>query len=402
MSILVLNCGSSSVKFELICYDTEETLARGLVDRIGPCESTIKVKSRADKYAESIEAPDHLTAIKGIFKLIKNLNVIKSYSCIRGIGHRVVHGGEEYHESVLIDEDVIKTIRSLFNLAPLHNPPNLEGILACKEILGSDVPQVAVFDTAFHQTMPPEAYVYPIPYEYYEQMQIRRYGFHGTSHYYVSRRAIELLGRKAEDSRIITAHLGNGCSITAIKNGKVIDTSMGMTPLEGLVMGTRCGNIDTAIVFHLLRNTDKDSNDLDTILNKKSGLLGISGVSNDMKVLRAAAEKGSERAQLAIKIFVQYLKRYIGAYTAELGGCDALVFTGGIGENAEYIREMACEGLFSLGLDLDREKNLAGDGEREISKAGSRGKIFVIPTNEEIVIARDTKKIIGALTAGKS
>ena len=320
--------------------------------------------------------------------------VIKSISQIDAVGHRVVHGGEKFSESALINSKVKEAIRECIELAPLHNPPNLLGIEACEKILPG-VPQVAVFDTAFHQTMEPVAYIYPIPYEYYEKYRIRRYGFHGTSHYYVSHRAAEILGKPITKLRIITLHLGNGASVTAVKFGKSVDTSMGFTPLEGLAMGTRCGDIDPAIVMFLMEKQNLSLEQINNILNKKSGLLGVSGVSNDLRDVLEAASKGNERAKLAFEIYCYRVKKYIGAYAAAMGGVDAIVFTAGAGENSPEVREKSVEGLEFLGIKIDKDKNNAARGiEKDISTEDARVRTLVIPTNEELVIALETERIV--------
>lgn len=399
MKILVLNSGSSSVKYQLINMETEEVLAKGIVERIGIPGSRLKHK-KGDKEV-IVEKPisNHNEAISLIinYLLHEEHGVIKDVKEISAVGHRVVHGGEKFTSSVLITDEVVKMIEECIPLAPLHNPANLAGIKAAGSILPG-VPQVAVFDTAFHQTMPRYSYLYALPYELYEKYRIRRYGFHGTSHRYVSSRAAEILGRKLEELKIVTAHLGNGASMAAVCHGKSVDTSMGYTPLEGLYMGTRCGNLDPAIPLALQRILKITHEEVDTLLNRKSGMLGVTGISSDMRDIEEAAEKGDERAKLALQMYAYIIKKYVGAYAAAMGGIDALVFTAGVGENSWIIREMVCEGLEFLGIKLDKKKN---DGLRSreeiISTPDSKVAVLVIPTNEELVIARDTKEIVESL-----
>ena len=398
MKILVLNCGSSSVKYQLIDTDQANALARGLVDRIGQ-EDAVLSHRRSDGGEVKIVAEiiDHIAAIRYVLSILtsKNHGVMRDIAEIDAIGHRVVHGGEYFAASVRIDDDVLAKIRSCIELAPLHNPHNLRGILACREIL-SGVPQVAVFDTAFHQTMPERAYLYGLPYVLYKRYGIRRYGFHGTSHAFVAQRAAVLCGRPLSELRIITCHLGNGCSITAIDRGKSIDTSMGFTPLEGLVMGTRSGDLDPSIILYLMGKEELSLAEATAMLNKHSGLLGVSGVSSDMReILSAMAE--SPRAAAAVDIFAYRLRKYIGSYYAVLGGLEALVFTGGIGENSPLIRERVATAMEHFGLQLDRARNEASRGESDISQSHSPAKILVIPTNEELVIALDTQRIVASL-----
>ena len=394
MKVLVLNCGSSSLKYQLFNMDNETVLAKGLVDKIGlsGTELTHSVEGQ-DKVIIKTDMPNHSDAIEHVVKamLDKKHGVISDMKEIDAVGHRVVHGGQSFSTSCFIDEDAIKELEHLSELAPLHNPPAIMGIRAAQEKIPG-VPMVAVFDTAFHQTMPASNYLYGIPYEYYEKYQIRRYGFHGTSHRYVSARCAELLGKK--DAKIITCHLGNGSSIAAIDSGKVLDTSMGFTPLEGILMGTRSGDMDPAIVTFLMDKEGLSTNDMNSMLNKKSGLLGISGVSPDMRNIEEAAEKGNQRAAVALKVFDKTVLRYIGAYTAELNGTDAIVFTAGIGENAVDERKNICENLSNLGVDFDVEANKSRGKEVEITKPGSKIRVFVIPTNEELMIAKDTKELM--------
>ena len=394
MNVLVINCGSSSLKYQLIDMDGEKVLAKGLVERIGIEGSLLKhEKTGLDKLVIEENLKNHKDAINLVLKTLLDAEygAVKSLDEIDAIGHRVVHGGEKFACSVVINDEVIDTMKENIGLAPLHNPPNIIGIEACKEIL-PDVPMVGVFDTAFHQTMPPVSYIYPLPYELYEEMKIRRYGFHGTSHKYVSERVAELTGKSLEGTKMVTCHLGNGASLTAIKDGCSFDTSMGMTPLEGLVMGTRCGDIDPAIVTFLMDKQDMTAEQVDNLMNKKSGVLGISGVSNDFRDIEAEAEKGNKRAQLALDKFAYTVKKYIGSYAAAMGGLDYIVFTAGLGENSSSARKEICDGLEFLGVEIDDEKNKTRGKEAEISKDGSKVKVFVIPTNEEVVIARDTKE----------
>jgi acetate kinase len=396
MNILVLNCGSSSVKYQLIEIGKEKVLARGLVERIGLEGSKLKHEAKKRKIIIEDHLPDHDTAIDIIIKVLLNddFGVIKDINDIKAVGHRVVHGGEFFIKSSLITDDFMKTLKECIPLAPLHNPANIMGINAIKKIL-PEIPQVGVFDTSFHQTIPEKAYIYPIPYEFYEKNRIRKYGFHGTSHRYVSHRAAEFLKLKYENLKIITAHLGNGASIAAIDRGKSIDTSMGYTPLEGLVMGTRSGDIDPAIPMILARDFRMNPASVDSLLNKKSGVLGISGISSDMRDLEEKALKNNKRAKLALDIYSYRLKKYIGSYIAAMGGVDIIVFTAGIGENSDYIREKTLEGLEFFGVKLDKKKNKGLRGkEADISSPDSKVKILIIPTNEELVIARDTKDII--------
>lgn len=396
MKVLVLNCGSSSVKYQFISTEDRKVLAKGLIERIGS-SSAILTHERfdGDKIKITGEILDHDLAIEYVIAVLlsKNHGVIKNKSEIDAVGHRVVHGGEDFSGSVLITDSVIDTLRENIELAPLHNPPNLKGILACKKHLPG-IPQVGVFDTAFHQKMPPKAYIYGIPYLLYKRYKIRRYGFHGTSHLFVSRRAAELMNKPYESLKLITCHLGNGCSIAAIDKGISIDTSMGFTPLEGLLMGTRCGDLDPSIPLHVMSKEDLTLAEINTMLNKHSGLMGISGISNDMREIIKSMNEGNERAKLAFEVFCYRLKKYIGAYTAALGGLDAIVFTGGIGENSVEVRKETLSNLEYLGIELDEEKNNLTKGERIISKSDSRVKVFVIPTNEELVIALDTAQIV--------
>lgn len=396
MKVLVINCGSSSLKYQLIDMSNEKALAVGLVERIGIEGSilTQKVEGR-DKYIIETPMKDHKVAIGLVLNaLVDEKNgVIKSMDEISAVGHRVVHGGEKYAKSVVVTEEVMKELEECAKLAPLHNPPNIIGINACKELM-PNTPMTAVFDTAFHQTMPEKAYIYPLPYELYENNAIRKYGFHGTSHKYVSNIAAEEMGKDIKDLKIITCHLGNGASVAAVKNGECVDTSMGFTPLEGLAMGTRCGDIDPAIVTFLMTELNMSADEANTVLNKKSGVLGISGVSSDFRDIEGAAAEGNNRAKLALDIFNYRVKQYIGSYAASMGGVDCVVFTAGLGENAIETREEICKDLEFLGIEVDHEKNNIRGKVKEVSKDGSKVKVFVVPTNEELVIARDTVSLV--------
>ncbi len=396
MKILILNAGSSSLKYQLIDMQDETILAKGLVERIGIAGSKIK-QTAGDKVFEA-QAPmkDHVEGIQYMLSALTDgeKGVVKSMDEIGAVGHRVLHGGEKFSGSVLVNDAVIAAIEENIPLGPLHNPANLMGIRACQKIM-PNTPNVAVFDTAFHQTMPKKAYLYGVPKEYYTRLKIRRYGFHGTSHRYVSKRAAEFLGLKPEGLRIITCHLGNGSSLAAVKDGKCIDTSMGITPLEGVVMGTRSGSLDPAVVQFIANNEHKSVDEVLDILNKKSGLVGLSGISSDMRDIDAAAEKGNEDAITAREMLVYGIRKYIGAYAAAMNGVDVIVFTAGIGENNINIRRLVMEGFEYLGAKLDAGKNNTRE-EAVISTDDSRVKIVVIPTNEEIVIARDTLELVGA------
>lgn len=397
MNVLVINCGSSSLKYQLINMDDESVLAKGLVERIGIEGSVLKhEKEGQEKVVIKEVMNNHKDAINLVLKALVDPThgAVKSLKEVDAVGHRVVHGGEKFADSVLIDEEVINAMKDCIELAPLHNPPNIIGIEACQELL-PNIPMVGVFDTAFHQTMPAESYIYPLPYELYEELGIRRYGFHGTSHKYVSERVAQLLGKSLEGTKIITCHLGNGASLTAIKDGKSFDTSMGMTPLEGLVMGTRCGDIDPAIVTFLMNKKNMTAEEVDNLMNKKSGVLGISGVSSDFRDIEDAADNGNMRAKLALDKFAYTVKKYIGSYAAAMGGLDVLIFTAGLGENSAPARLQVCEGLEFLGVDVCENKNAIRGKEAEVSKEGSKVRVFVIPTNEELMIARDTKALAG-------
>lgn len=395
MKVLVINCGSSSLKYQLINMENEESLAQGLVERIGIEGSVLTQKVPGkDKYIIEQPMADHKDAIKLVLEALVDgtHGVIASMDEISAVGHRVVHGGEKYAESVVINDEVMASLEECVKLAPLHNPANIIGINACKSLMPS-TPMVAVFDTAFHQTMPKTSYIYPLPYELYENHGIRKYGFHGTSHKFVSAECAKMLGKDIKDVKIITCHLGNGASLAAIKDGKCMDTSMGFTPLEGIAMGTRCGNIDPAIVTFLQKECNMSAAEVDNLMNKKSGVFGISGVSSDFRDIEDAASKGNERATLALDVFNYRVREMIGAYAAAMGGVDAVVFTAGLGENAIETRLDICKGLEFLGIELDAEKNNVRGKAREISKDGAKVKVFVIPTNEELVIARDTKAL---------
>ncbi|MBO5417394.1 MAG: acetate kinase [Clostridia bacterium] len=396
MNILVINCGSSSLKYQLIDTDTEKVLAKGLCERIGLDDAILNhTPSGKDKVVIHCDMPDHNVAIKEVVNILTDAEngVIASLEEIGAIGHRVVHGGEKFNSSVPINDAVMAALEECIPLAPLHNPPNIIGIKACQAAMPG-VPQVGVFDTAFHQTMPKENYMYAIPYEYYEKYGVRKYGFHGTSHKYVSQRAAALLGKPAEETKIITVHIGNGGSIAAVCGGKCVDTTMGFTPLDGLVMGTRSGIIDAAVPLFIMEQENLTSKQMSDILNKKSGLQGITGISSDMRDVSAAAAEGNERAILAKKMFAARVKAYIGQYMATMNGADAIVFTAGIGENDKATRAACCENLDFLGIKIDAEKNDKRGDEFVISTDDSKVKVFVIATNEELAIARDTKDIV--------
>jgi len=404
MKVLVLNCGSSTVKFQLIDTDAEliaknedRFLAKGVVEKIGTTEALIRFQSGQNKATIKVaEILNHKSAVEECLNLLRSGNapLIGGQDNIGAIGHRVVHGGEKFSGSQLMTEPVVEEIRECIELAPLHNPHNLNGYQVCRQLL-PEVPQVAVFDTAFHQTMPPSAYLYGLPYLLYRRHQIRRYGFHGTSHRFVAYRFRQLFNLQKETTNLITCHLGNGCSVCAIEAGKSVDTSMGFTPLEGLVMGTRCGDLDPAIIVHLMAKEDLSLHEASSLMNKQSGLYGISGVSGDMRELQEEAQAGHTRAQLAIDIFTYRVRKYIAAYCGVLGKVDGLIFTGGIGENAPLIRLGSCERLGFFGIDIDGKANAVVSGaEGVISAAGSRVKICVIPTNEELLIARDSVRTV--------
>ncbi|MBN2683389.1 MAG: acetate kinase [Bacteroidales bacterium] len=402
MKILVLNCGSSSIKYQFLEMDGEpQLLAKGLLERIGLSDGEISHKTEDGRqFKKTLDIPNHTDGISLVIKALTDSShgVIKDVNEIVAVGHRVVHGGEEFTKSVLINDKVKEKIIECIDLAPLHNPANIKGIEAMEEILPG-IPQVAVFDTSFHQTMPKHAYLYGLPYEYYEKHRIRRYGFHGTSHKYVSLRASEFIRKDFKDCRIITCHLGNGASIAAVKYGESIDTSMGHTPVEGLIMGTRCGDTGLGAILYLMDKENLTLKEINDVINKKGGMLGISGLSPDMRDLSQAAISGHERAAVALDVFAYRVRKYIGAYAFAMGGVDAIVFTGGIGENAKLVRERICEDLEFYGIKFDISKNLEVQGiEAEISTSDSRIKVLVIPTNEELVIANDTKYIVGNIS----
>ncbi|MBX7362521.1 acetate kinase [Clostridium chauvoei] len=396
MKVLVINCGSSSLKYQLIDMTTEEAMVQGLVERIGIEGSVLiqKVEGR-DKYIINTEIKDHKAAIKLVLGAIidKEHGVISSMDEIKAVGHRVVHGGEKYSESVIITDKVLESIRECIALAPLHNPPNIIGIEACRELM-PNTPMVAVFDTAFHQTMPKEAYICPVPYELYEKYGIRKYGFHGTSHKYVANKVAEVMGKDIKDLKIVTCHLGNGCSITAVKGGKSVDTSMGFTPLAGVMMGTRSGNIDPSVIGFLIKEQGYTMKEIDEVLNKKSGILGVSGISSDFRDVREAFYNGNERAKLALDILHYKIRSQIAAYAGIMGGVDAIVFTAGIGENSSLTRKESLKGLEFLGFQINDEKNEIRADVQEISDEGSKVKVYEIATNEELMIARDTKALV--------
>ena len=395
MNILVINCGSSSLKYQLINSETEGVLAKGLCERIGIDGMLTYQPEGGEKEKSEIAMPTHTEAINAVLAALTNekSGVIKSLSEVGAVGHRVVHGGEKFTSSCLINDESMKAIEECNDLAPLHNPANLIGIRACQELMPG-VPMVAVFDTAFHQTMPDVAYTYGIPYEYYEKYKVRRYGFHGTSHSYVSKSTAEIVGKPYDQMKIIVCHLGNGASISAVNCGKSVDTSMGLTPLEGLVMGTRSGDLDPAIIDFVGKKEGLSLDEMNEVLNKKSGMLGISGVSSDGRDLEAAAETGNKRAQLALDVFDYRVIKYIGAYAAAMNGVDAIAFTAGIGENNIKMRKDVCSSLTYLGVKLDEEKNNVRGEERIISADDSKVQVLLVPTNEELAIARETLALV--------
>ncbi|HML66239.1 MAG TPA: acetate kinase [Dysgonomonas sp.] len=397
MKILVLNCGSSSIKYKLFDMESKAVIAQGGVEKIGLKGSFLKFPlPNGDKVVLEGEILEHQAGIEYILGVLTSskYGVLGSLDEIDAVGHRVVHGGEEFNSSVFITDEVIKKMEECIELAPLHNPPNLAGIYAVKELMGN-IPQVGVFDTAYHQTMPAKSYMYGLPYSLYEKYGIRRYGFHGTSHRYVSRKGCDLLGVPYEKQRIITAHIGNGGSLAAIYGGKSVDTSMGMTPVEGLLMGTRSGDVDAGIISFIMEKENIGTQAISTLVNKHSGLLGVSGVSSDMRELRAAMDEGNERAILAFDMFVHRIKKYVGAYAAVLGGVDILMFTGGIGENAIAVREQVCKDMEYMGIKLDVEKNAKIQGEESVVSApDSKVIVMVVPTDEEYMIASDTMEIV--------
>ena len=395
MNVLVINCGSSSLKYQLIDSDTEAVLAKGLCERIGIDGRLVYQKAGNDKEITEASMPTHKEAIQMVLEALTNekTGAIKSLAEVNAIGHRIVHGGEKFASSAIITDEMIKAVEECNDLAPLHNPANLIGIRVCSELM-PNVPQVGVFDTAFHQTMPAKAYLYGLPIEYYKNYKVRRYGFHGTSHSFVSKRAVEFLGLDKDNSKVIVCHLGNGSSISAVQNGKCVDTTMGLTPLEGVVMGTRSGSIDPAIVEYIAKKENLDLAGVMNVLNKKSGLQGMSGVSSDMRDLRAAAAEGNEDAKNAIEVLCYGIAKYVGGYVAAMNGVDAIVFTAGIGENVGMIREKVCSYLGFLGVTIDAKANEAMGEEVVISGADSKVKVAVTPTNEELAICRDTVALV--------
>ncbi len=404
MKIIVINCGSSSIKYQLYDLDAKEILARGHVEKIGLHGSFIKhERNDGDSIKLEGEIVDHQAGIEYMLGILtsEKRGSLKSFEEIDAVGHRVVHGGEKFKESRLITEEVIEGVKDCIDLAPLHNPPNLKGIEAMKALLPK-VPQVATFDTAFHQTMPDYAYMYAIPYSLYSKYGLRRYGFHGSSHRYVTRRATEILNKKTQDLKLITCHLGNGASMAAIQGGKSVDTSMGLTPVEGLIMGTRTGDLDLGVLMFIMHKEEIGLNAANTLINKHSGMLGVTGVSSDMREIEEAAEEGNNRARLGLTMYNYRVKKYIGSYAAAMGGVDMLVFAGGIGENADKIRSEICKGMEFIGLELDEKINKGLRGKEQlISKDSSRIKVMVVPTNEELVIAQDTRKIVDEFKKNK-
>jgi acetate kinase len=392
--IIAINAGSSSLKFQLFDMPKETVITKGIIERIGLNDSILNITVNGEKKKEVLDIPNHEVAVKLLLDKLTSYGIINSLDEIGGIGHRVVHGGEEFTDSALITDEVLAKIEKLFDLAPLHNPANVTGIKAFQAVL-PNVPAVAVFDTAFHQTMPESSYLYSLPYEYYEKFGIRKYGFHGTSHKYVSQRAAELLGRPIEQLRLISCHLGNGASIAAIEGGKSIDTSMGFTPLAGVTMGTRSGNIDPALIPYIMDKTGKSADEVLEILNKKSGMLGVSGFSSDLRDIEDEAAKGNERAELALEVFANRIHKYIGSYAARMCGVDAIIFTAGIGENSDVIRAKVLRGLEFMGVYWDPSLNKVRGKEAFISYPHSPVKVLVIPTNEEVMIARDVVRVAG-------
>lgn len=390
--ILAINAGSSSLKFQLFNMPSENVITKGLVERIGLKESIFTISVNGEKVTETKDIPNHDIAVSLLLEKLIEFEIINSYKEIDGVGHRVVHGGEEFSDSVILTSEIIKRIENLSDLAPLHNPANLTGIHAFRQILG-DVPSVAVFDTAFHQTMPSNSYMYSLPYEYYQNYRIRKYGFHGTSHKYVSQRASEMLGRPIDQLRIISCHLGNGASIAAIEGGKSIDTSMGFTPLAGVTMGTRSGDIDPALIPYIMEKTGKNVEEVLQILNKQSGMLALSGFSSDLRDIEIEADKGNERAKLALEVFASHIHKYIGSYAARMSGVDAIIFTAGIGENSTTVRASVLKGLEFMGVYWDPALNRVRGEEAFVNYPHSPVKVIVIPTNEEVMIARDVIRL---------
>lgn len=396
MKILVINCGSSSLKYQLIDMDGEKVLCKGLCDRIGIDGSAIEHAANGSEWTKNVEMPNHAVAFTHMIEMMSEGEgaVISSKDEIDAIGHRVVHGGERFVKSELITDDVIAGIEEISPLAPLHNPANLQGLRSAREVFGANVPQAAVFDTSFHQTMPDKAFMYAIPYEYYEKNGVRRYGFHGTSHRFVSENAAKFLGKDVKDLKIITCHLGNGSSLAAVDGGKCVDTSMGLTPVAGILMGTRCGDIDPGVVCYLNEITGLSGGDMSNLLNKKSGLLGISGISSDNRDIEKASAEGNERAALVHSMLAYQIQKFIGSYAAAMNGLDCLVFTGGIGENSGTVRGKVCSGMDYFGISIDPEKNKKRGEPMDISAEGAKVRTLVIPTNEELMIARDTLELV--------
>ncbi len=395
MKVLVVNCGSSSLKYQLIDMENEEVLAKGYIEKIGLADSFLTHTAKGEKYKIEKNITNHEEGMKVVIEqlLNKDYGVIKDLKEIDAVGHRVVHGGEKFSGSVVITDAVVNAIEECIPLAPLHNPAGITGIEACKKALPG-VPMVGVFDTAFHQTIPEKAYIYPIPYKYYEEYKIRKYGFHGTSHKFVSKRVAELVGKPLEDLKVITCHLGQGASLCAVKDGKSVDTTMGLTPLAGVPMGSRSGDIDPSIVTFIMKKENLTPDQMDKILNKESGKLGISGVSVDDRDIEAAAKEGNKRAQLALDSFVYQVVGNIGKYAAQMNGVDVITFAGGIGENSKEVRKQICESLSFLGVEIDNEKNNTRGEEIEISTPNSKVKVYIVPTNEELMIARETQELV--------
>ncbi|MCL1630621.1 acetate kinase [Sporolactobacillus sp. CPB3-1] len=390
--ILAINAGSSSLKFQLLDMPAERLVTKGSFERIGLSDSIFTISVHGEKKQEIASVPDHEEAVRILLDRLTGLKIVRTLKEIRGVGHRVVHGGETFDDSALVTDEVIKKIEDLSELAPLHNPANLVGIRAFREVL-PEVPEVVVFDTAFHQSMSDEAYLYSVPYDYYKQYGIRKYGFHGTSHKFVAYRAAELLKRPIKELRLISCHLGNGASITAVKAGRSIDTSMGFTPLAGLTMGTRSGDIDPALIPYIMDKTGMNASEVINVLNKKSGMLGISGFSSDLRDIEKEARRGNKRAKLAIAVFVERIQKYIGSFAAKMNGVDAIIFTAGIGEHSSMIRARVLDGLSFLGVHCDQETNKINGQETFINMPDSKIKVLVIPTNEEVMIARDTVRL---------
>lgn len=390
--IIAINAGSSSLKFQLFDMPSEDVITKGLIERIGLNDAVFNITVNGEKQTETTDIPNHTVAVELLLGKLTGLGIIESLNEIEGVGHRVVHGGEKFADSVLINDSVLQKIEQLCEIAPLHNPANLTGITAFKEVL-PNVPAIAVFDTAFHQTMPESSYLYSLPYDYYEKYGVRKYGFHGTSHKYVSERAAEMLGRPLDQLRLISCHLGNGASIAAIQGGKSIDTSMGFTPLAGVTMGTRSGDIDPALIPYLMEKTNATAEEVVDVLNKKSGMLGITGFSSDLRDIELQAAEGNERAEIALSIFASHIHKYIGSYAARMSGVDAIIFTAGIGENSDVIRARVLNGLEFMGVYWDPALNALRGDERYISYPHSPVKVMVIPTDEEVMIARDVVRL---------